>query len=221
MSVNKEISRLFVLGIASILSIFLVYRFPSEGLFEGLLMYFFFFFVFPLSCIRFVLREKLSSFGFIWTHKKKDYLWFFGLLSLSMLSFFLILSLFEKQTTAIPPSVVLSSFWLFFLFFFLVGGGIAFFYEVFFRGFIQLGVQKKLGFWAIFFQWIAFFIFISITGDLFFQNGDFNWSSLPLLISSFFSGILVYKTQSLFFSFVFSWSFGILVSVIALLLSRI
>ncbi|QQS61777.1 MAG: hypothetical protein IPN70_02570 [Candidatus Moraniibacteriota bacterium] len=218
MIIKKEIFRFLFIIFVAVLAMFFTFRFTSNGIFEGILIYFMFFFLFPLLFILFVLKEKLTNFGFKMNISKTSLIWFSGILFGAVFFFSLFLWFFNKETEFMPPSVLTASFWPFFLYFFILLGSISLFYEIFFRGFIELGTKKILGYWSILFQWLLFISFLYFTKDLFFENGFFNWLILLDITSALSSGLLIYKTGSLFLSFLFSWFFGILISLISIII---
>ncbi len=210
MKIHPEYTKFFFVLFISFLSIGLSFLFSSKDIFQSIILSFCIFYLFPLLFIRLVLKESLQEFGFNSNVSRYDVVWFFSLFLLAFLITFLCIFVFQipKESLA-PPSFVQESFWLFFLYFFLITGAFTFFYEFFFRGFLQLGSIKILQWKSIFFQWFIFIFFLWLSQTL-------QWENFFLIVSSFFSGILIFKTRSLLLSFLFSWLFAILMSIIIL-----
>lgn len=210
MKIKSTYTQFFFILFVSFLAIALSFLFSSKDIFQSIFLSFCIFFLFPILFIRFILKKSLKEFGFRSKISRYDIFWFFSLFFSASFVLFLCIFLFQiPKEFLYPPSFIKESFWFFFLYFFLITGTFTFFYEFFFRGFIQLGSLEVLRWKAIFFQWFAFIFFLWITQTL-------HWENFLFIISSFFSGILIFKTKSLLLSFLFSWFFGIIMSIIIL-----
>jgi membrane protease YdiL (CAAX protease family) len=200
---------LFVL-IGAFIAIGASFFFSGEDLIEALLLQLFFFVLFPLAFIGIVLKKSLKNYGFDGMITKQSLLYFIQGFFASLFVFLCFYFLFSLENTMRISGEMFQTFWLFFFQLFFVYGSLALFYEFFFRGFLQLGLQKELGFWAVLWQWGIFLSFLLLTKT-------FNWDSLDLIIASFFSSLLLYKTRSILLSFLFSWFFVILITLLYLI----
>ncbi|NCU41391.1 MAG: hypothetical protein EOM19_01540 [Candidatus Moranbacteria bacterium] len=210
MQISIKHTQFFFTLLISFFAITLSFLFSSKDIFQSILLSFCIFFIFPLLFIRFILKKSLKEFGFNSKISRYDIFWFFSLFFLASFVLFLCTFLFQiPKETLYPPSFIKESFWFFFLYFFIITGTFTFFYEFFFRGFIQIGSLRILQWKSVFFQWFLFLLFLWLTQTL-------HWENIFIIISSFFSGILIFKTKSLLLSFLFSWFFGILMSIIIL-----
>lgn len=154
------------------------------------------FFFFPWLIIRFLLKEDLKSFGIFSGNQKKGII-----LSLIFVAVFGILNYYIVQKTAwrdnlqISPAIV-KSFWIFLWFQLVISLSSHFSLEFFFRGFLQLGLEKKLGKYAIFLQAIA-------------QTALYARSSwiiiLLIALSSLAAGTIANQSRSIFYSFISLW----------------
>mgnify|MGYP001056319019 CR=1 FL=1 len=207
--------RLIFILLAALLSgalpfFFFSFRAPDDlffGIWQSIFVYAVFLLILPMAFVRFVLREPAANFGLqVKRLSRKDAAWFAVLFLSALAVTFLAAEVFDTQAFLKPPEFALVSFWLFLLFVVLLHGIFTFFYEVFFRGFLLLGTARSLGHWSILLSFFAFLVFLWASGTL-------GWQNVPVIISSLFAGVLAYRTRSILWSFLFSFFFGILVSI--------
>jgi hypothetical protein len=99
-------------------------------------------------------------------------------------------------------SGIFTNYWVFLFFELLIATVIAFSWVFFFQGFIQLGMEKRLGFYSVPLQALLY--------SLFFVKAS--WISLLLaFLLSFSTGIITYKSRSVIYAFLSLW----IISVIA------
>lgn len=199
----------FFVLIATAITIGASFFFSGEDPIEAILLQFFFFVLFPCAFIFIVLKKTLKTYGFQGNLSRKSLLYFVQGFFVSFVIFLCFHFLFSLENKIQISEELFQTFWLFFFQLFLLYGTFTFLYEFFFRGFLQLGLQKELGAWAILWQWGIFLCFLLLTKT-------FHWETLYLIIASLFSSILMYKTHSLLLSFLFSWFFVILITLLYL-----
>jgi|GEM_PF-3865026 len=204
---NSLFIRTFFIFIIFCLALLFSFFYPAKDLFESILFSAIFFVLFPFLCMRLILHEKFSDFGFKAHISFQDILFFTLLFFFSFFFLFLFSRITHTENLISLPEYTRDSFWLFFLHFFLFIGSFTFFYEFLFRGFLQIGLSRYFHFWSIPIQLSFFFFFLFATETL-------QWETLPLIISSIGSSILIYRTHSLLFAFLFSWLFAILTSIV-------
>jgi hypothetical protein len=213
---KQKYTRLSFLVIAAMISMVLPFLFLSihipeslfSGIWQSLFVYVMFFVVFPLVFVRFVLKESISRFGFRFARiSRREMVLMFGLLGITIVLFWGVVEWFGVHAAVSAPEFVSSSFWLFFLYFFLLQGMFGVFYEIFFRGFLLIGIVETLGFWSILLSLGAFWGFL-------FASGTFGWENFSIIVGSISASIVAYKTRSLVWSFLFSFLFGILASIV-------
>ncbi|MGB5018651.1 MAG: hypothetical protein WBO66_02890 [Candidatus Moraniibacteriota bacterium] len=88
-----------------------------------------------------------------------------------------------------------------------------FFYEVFFRGFIQLLFLRRFGLWSVLLQWGIFLLFL-------FASQSFGMDQLAMILFAPLAGWVAYRSQSIGYSFLASGLFFITVDVFLLLANR-
>lgn len=183
--------------------LFMIKLFPEKDYFQKLIVSVTFLLAVPVLYIKIVLKEDLKNFGLRAGNWKQGIAWIF--LSLAGSSLILILlyqyaGLGEKYYV---PQNVIQNFRLFVFYEIVIAGFFLILYEFFFRGFIMFSFLKKWKAVSIILQFSAFLLFLIITKD-------FNWGSVNYIIASFFSGIVAYKSRSLFYSYLFSLLFVII-----------
>jgi len=177
--------------------------FPESDYFQKLIISLTFLLILPALYIKIALKENLMDFGLRIEDWKRGCAWIF----LSLAGSFLILLLFYQymglaEKYYIPQSAI-QNFGIFAFYEIVIVGFFIALYEFFFRGFIMFSFLKKWKATSIILQFAAFLLFLIIMKD-------FNWGSTNYIIASFFSGIVVYKSRSLLYSYLFSLLFIII-----------
>src|SRR3989344_407807 len=171
-----------------------------------------FFLVIPLAYCRMVLREPLSNMG--WQRGEGIFGFFWPLLSVAIAFagiFFLTWQFPAFAEAYTFPVAVETNFLWFVLYELFMVPFIVLIYESFFRGLVQMLWLQALGAWAILVQAALF------TGLVYVSDG-FTWETLPLLVFAPFAGYIAYKTHSLWYAFLGSWTFLFLTDVLFLIL---
>lgn len=83
------------------------------------------------------------------------------------------------------------------------------FYEVFFRGLVQLSWLQSLGVWGIVIQTVLFYALIYFSQDI-------SWAMAPFLIFCPLAGYIAYRSQSIWYSSIASWAFLFLTDIFLL-----
>lgn len=179
---------------------------------QGLALSAVFFVLLPIFCVKFILHEPLSSLGFQGSERR------FGAIAVPLaviptVSIWYMMLRFFPITESFPISAAAKGSFLFFLLYEVVlVGVIAFFYEVFFRGFVLILWLRRAGLWAIFFQSFLFAAFLAVSGL------DISWKDVPLLLASLGSGFVASHTRSVPYSWLSAWLILFLSDVIILVL---
>ncbi|MFA5926093.1 MAG: CPBP family glutamic-type intramembrane protease [Parcubacteria group bacterium] len=189
---QKEIA----IGFCALLAVLVRIIFPAQMNGEIFWIDIFLFFIFPWLVIRFLLKEKLNSFGISLGDKTKGIV----LSAIFTAVFVLINYLIVRNPNLrgqlqISPGIV-KSFWIFLWFQLVISLSAHFSSEFLFRGFIGLGMKNKLGGYAIVIQAIAQTILYARSPWL-----------IILLIgsSSLFAGVISQKSRSIIYPFVSMW----------------
>lgn len=193
--------------------LFFVGYFPKNGIFQEVIVSTFFFLIIPILYSKIILKKKLKDLGVATGDAKSGIIW----MVISAVMLFLIYYILFQYTNFTAkyslPQRAAAEFKYFVLYEILVVGFITILYEFFFRGFVMFVFGKKFGQWAIVTQAIVFLLLLSVSGSR-------DYSLVPLLVASLFSGLTAYRSQSLIYSFAVSFfSVVVLDSVIVKLLN--
>jgi len=157
-----------------------------------------FFLALPVLFVKLILKEPISSLGFRGSERR------FGWISLPIVTIsalcilYLSVRYYSVEEAYYIPLLAKGSFPIFLLYEVLFVGAIAFLYEVFFRGFVQLLWLRKFGLSAAFLQ-----AAVSI-GAVFFLAG-MTWQEFPMMLAAFFAGFVALYTGSIWYSWGASW----------------
>jgi membrane protease YdiL (CAAX protease family) len=192
----EENRREIVIGFCALLAIIVRYVFPVKMTGEAFWINIFLFFLFPWVVIRFILKEKVKSFGLSLGDRKKGIIFSIIFIAVfGLINYFIVKTPSLRGQLQISPDIV-RNFWIFLWFQIIISLTVHFSWEFFFRGFIQMGTEKNLGKYAIPVQAIA-------------QTALYARSSwmIVLLIgfSSLFAGIITRQSRSILYSFVSMW----------------
>ena len=209
---NNKRTLLLCVFIALCLALFLL--FPAKNVVEEFTVNIVFLLVIPLLYITMIVKKPLSQWGFTRGVFSLRDAGMIGLgLVLALTLFFALYQWTDFPALYTLPHAVTQNFWAFILYEGFFVGFFVILYEFFFRGFVLQGLRDALGIWAIALQWGLLFI-------LFLLVGESLWQGVPFLISSFFAGIIAYRTQSLYYSLAFSFFFILLADALVIALSR-
>ncbi len=191
---NKEtIITSLVIIFCLALSIF----FPVKNSAQLLTRNIFFLVIVPILYYKLILKKKISDFGLTLGDKKAGVFWGILMLLATLLTFFLLYSYTDFKKNYLLSSYIVHNFWVFLLYELILANLFVFVQEFFWRGFILLYFSKKIGVFSIFLQFIIFILIIIPTENSF-------WQMAPTLAISLFSGIIVYKSRSIFYSWIVS-----------------
>ena len=160
-----------------------------------------FFMIFvPILYYKIILRKNISEFGLNFNSKKTGIFWGLSMFLASILIFFSLYfyTNFKKDYTV--SAYIVNNFWIFLFHELILVNIFVFIQEFFWRGFVLLYFSEKIGIFSIFLQFVFYALFIILTGNSF-------WQTTPLLVISLFSGIIVYKSRSIFYSWIFALFF--------------
>jgi membrane protease YdiL (CAAX protease family) len=201
----RDHQREILIGFCALLVLFVSLIFPKKSSGESFWLSFFLFFLFPLLTVRFLLKEPLANFGFSRGDMKKGIIF-----SAIFVFFFIILNYiivskpeFRNQLLITPG--IAHNFWNFLIFQFLVALPLHFFGETFFRGFLQLGTEKKLGKYSLILQ--------ALLQSLLFAKGSLV-IILLIFLSALAAGIIARQSRSIYYSFVAMWIISISLDII-------
>ncbi|OGI25078.1 MAG: hypothetical protein A3J76_02490 [Candidatus Moranbacteria bacterium RBG_13_45_13] len=189
-------NREMLIGFGALLVIAIRFVFPAKLDGEIFWINLALFFLFPWLIIRLLLKEDLKSFGLSWGNRKIGFTLSVVVTLLFVGANYLIISkpALRNQLQVSPD--LAKGFWTFFWFIFFVSLPLHFFWEFFFRGFIQLGLEKKLAYSGIFLQAL-----LQTSGYL-----KSPWLIIFLIFSSALAaGFVARQSRSIIYSFVSMW----------------
>lgn len=184
-----------VVIVASVLAVKL---FPTHDSIESLLAGFVFLVVLPYLFVRMFLKQKIADFGWSFGNVTQGIIWLIvGLLIaiggiVTAVHYSVIGSYF-----VVPASARLS--FLMFLVYIGIAGMYIFILEFFFRGFVLNLWKNALGNYAILAQGILFIIMVIVA------SRQFTLLTTAIFAMSLMSGAVVARSQSILYSFIFSY----------------
>jgi membrane protease YdiL (CAAX protease family) len=189
---NKEITITFcIILFCLLLSLF----FPVNNSAQLLTKNIFFLILVPILYYKMILKKNISSFGLSLGDKKAGIFWGIVLLLINLAFFYLLYTFTAFEKNYILPNYIVHNFWIFLLYELILVNIFVFIQEFFYRGFILLYFSKQIGPLAIFIQFIFFVLFLLPTGSSF-------WQMSPALVISLTSGIIVYRSRSILYSWI-------------------
>ncbi|MDO8529739.1 MAG: hypothetical protein Q7S18_03660 [bacterium] len=193
--------------------ILLYVLFPTKNTFQQIISTLAFFLVIPFLYVKIILKREVSDYGIQKGNWSKGLLWS----AISILTAMLVFYFFVRYANFLKnynlPRTVKENFTFFLGYEILLTGFFVAAYEIFFRGFLMRSIWKKIGYLAIIFQSVAFFL-------LFYLSSSFSWSVVPYLIFAPFSGLIVSRSRSILYSFASNFLFIVIVDSVFIKLAK-
>jgi hypothetical protein len=186
-----------------ILCLFLFALFPTEGIFQKIIVYLTFFIVVPILFIRIILKSELSKFGVQKGNLKKGILLGAGMLAVSLAIFYALFHYTSFSEKYYLSPFVQQKFLFFVLYEMLLVGFYVLIYEFFFRGLVMFGLKGVFNQSSIIAQFALMALF-------FWVIGSFNWSVAHYLIAAPLAGFVAYQSRSIWYSLAATWLFIII-----------
>lgn len=188
--------RELLIGFCTILVIGVSLVFPQQAYGETFWLSFFLFAAFPAIAFSYLLKEPIRNLGISLGKMRMGVIF-----SVAMTAVFISVNywiLFHTKyggQLSIPRGIAVS-FTAFLAFEIFVALPLHFFWEFFFRGFLQLGLEKKLGIYSLFLAAI-------LQALLSFQG---SWVMIALILfSSLGAGAIVRRSRSILYSTLALW----------------
>ncbi len=198
----------------AIICLFLVGTFPRKDGFQLFILGIFFFLIIPWLYIRMILGESIRDYGIQLGEKAKGFFW----MIFSFIFFFLVIysscRYFDFLNNYVLLKIVRENFWVFVGYEFFLVGFFLFLYEFFFHGWLIGFLKRYLGIFSVLVQFIVFIVFLVLTNN-------FSWNFFPYMIINLLGGWIVYKSQSIWYSFAFGWVAIILLDTVFLKIMKI
>jgi len=193
----KKYQREILIGFCAFLALLVRSFFPAKLDGEFFWLNVFLFLFFPWMIIYFLLRENFESFGICWekNYIKGILLSLIFVLTFNLINYFVVYTPSLQTYLQISPEIV-KNFWIFLWFQLVISPISHFSWEFFFRGFIQMGLEKKIGKYAIILQALA-------QTWLYVRSP---WLIILLIgSSSLIAGIIANQSRSIYYSFISMW----------------
>ena len=184
-----------ITSVIILLCLILSSLFPANNFAQIITRNIFFLVLGPILYYKLVLRKKNSDFGLKLGNFKTGVFWGLAMLLVNFLFFFLLYTFTDfKYNYNLSPSII-QNFKIFLFYEIILINIVIFFQEFFWRGFVLLYFSKKIGYLAIFLQFIIYTLVLILGKSSF-------WQAIPMLVISLTSGIIVYKNKSIFYSWI-------------------
>lgn len=187
------------------LLVFLVgWLFPIRSVADSLFAALILLFAFPILIVKSILKEPLRNFGFTWG-KEKIGLILSGVVIIIFTPLnYLLLFKFQLKNLLVASPGVSSNFWMFLGYELVVATLTVFALEFFFRGFIQLGLEKKLGSYSLFLG--------TILGTVIFMKNS--WLVILIrLLMNLSAGIIAQKSRSIAYPAIAIWLISVMADI--------
>ncbi|MFA6284976.1 MAG: CPBP family glutamic-type intramembrane protease [Parcubacteria group bacterium] len=192
--------RELLIGFCAALVILAGLLFSQEAYGETFWLSLFLFAIFPFLVVVRLLKEPIQNFGLSWGKPRTGLI--ISLITVLIFIFANYFILFHTKyggQLSIARGIV-GSFTAFLAFEFFISLPLHFFWEFFFRGFLQLGLEKKLGNFSLLLAAV-------LPAILSFQS---SWIMIVLIfLSSIGAGIIVRQSRSIFYSALSLWIISI------------
>lgn len=194
---NKKFTRRdLLIGFCAALVLVVSLIFPQTAYGETFWLSFFLFAIFPATIVLFILKEPLKNFGLSLGQRRLGII-----LSAIVVIIFILANYFllfhSKYGGQLPiPTFIINSFAVFLAFEIFISLPLHFFWEFFFRGFVQLGFEKRLGMFSLPLAAV-------LQALLSFRA---SWTLILLvLFSSLAAGLIVRQSRSVLYSALSLW----------------
>lgn len=195
-----DYQREILIGFCVLLVIFVSLIFPQKSSGESFWLSFFLFLLFPFLAIRFLLKEPLKDFGLSRGDFRSGVIFSSIVTVVFVFISYLIVSRPELLNQLPVTPGLAENYWYFLLFELFLVLPLHFFWEFFFRGFLQLGLEKRIGIYSLILQAFLQTVFV--------LRGPWIFSSL-IFFSALSAGFIARKSRSIIYSFVSLWVISI------------
>jgi membrane protease YdiL (CAAX protease family) len=205
---KSKFSRRDILIVFSALLVIIVSLiFPQAAYGETFWLSLFLFAAFPGIVIINILKEPLANFGLSWGKPKVGTISAIIALIIFILGEYFLLYHTKYGGQLTIARFVIGSFFAFVVFEIFIALPLHFFWEFFFRGFVQLGLEKKLGIFSLL---IAAILQTVLSFRL-------NWVMILLIfISSLAGGLIVRQSRSIIYSAAFMWLISVSLDIMVI-----
>ncbi|MCX6762737.1 MAG: hypothetical protein NT093_03060 [Candidatus Moranbacteria bacterium] len=193
---KKFTQRELLIGFCAALVILVSLFFPQTAYGETFWLSFLLFAIFPALVAVRLLKEPIKNFGITLGKPKIGIILSVAVVFVFILAnYYLVFHSKYAGDLSIARGIV-GSFAAFLAFEFFISLPLHFFWEFFFRGFLQFGLEKRLGFFSL--------ILATILQTLLFGRSGWLAASL-VLFSSLAAGLIARQSRSILYSALFLW----------------
>lgn len=178
---------------------------------QGFIVSLIFFLAIPVLYSKIILGETLGAIG--WQRGNAFAGAFSGAacVGVGVVASVLLIKLSPFREVYMLPALAETKFLWFVLYEVVLVSLVAFLYEAFFRGFIQLSWLRDFGIMAVVAQTAFFYLF-------FYLSGSFTWQYAPLLIFAPLSGVIAQASRSIWYPLIASWLYFFITDILILAL---
>ena len=193
---KKFTRRELLIGFCAVLVVLVSLIFPQQAYGETFWLSFLLFAVFPAAVAAYLLKEPLKNFGLSLGERKIGIVFSAAVVIVFIFAnYYLLFHTKYGGQLSIARGIV-GSFTAFLAFEFFIALPLHFFWEFFFRGFLQMGFEKKLGI-------ISLPLAAILQTLLFFRS---SWIAIFLILfSSLAAGLIVRQSRSILYSALSLW----------------
>ncbi|MCK9378777.1 MAG: hypothetical protein M0P97_01370 [Candidatus Moranbacteria bacterium] len=195
--------------VVAIICLVLIVIFPRDNVFQNFIVGISFFLIVPWLYIRIVLKESIADYGIQVGRVSSGVCWAI----FSFVIFSLIILIASKYANFVNgyrlPQMIDGNFGLFVVYEVFLVGFFLFLYELFFHGWLLNFLKKYVNGSAVITQFAVFVIFLALIDNL-------NWTFFPYMVINLFGGWVVYRSHSIWYSFIFGWIAIILLDTLLL-----
>lgn len=177
----------------ALVCIFLYSFFPVSTFAQKFFSNITFLLIIPALYIKIILKKRLRDFGWQIGDWKKGVFWSVFFLAIMLAVLYLAFNYTGLAQKYQVNSYAAGDFRFFIGYEILMVGMFLFLYESFYRGFVLFSFSKRTGMWAVLIQAGLFFAFSLMTNN-------FNWGNANFLALSLVSGVIAYKSRSIWYS---------------------
>lgn len=224
LSSHRTFDRAFLAKSALVLAgMALIIQFPQEDKTEELLLNCIVAGLLPVLSARFIFREPLASLGLSWGNGKtlRNIGILIGTLAVFSFAFFFLLTSSDIGTSYLnahrAQMMSLRSNFPLFAISFILSGAVLFFQEIFFRGFLLLSWKRKLCLLSLPVHAFVYGIFFWILSTEKGFSGDPLATFIFVMLWSSGASIIAFASDSVLFSFFFSYAYDIIATVLVML----
>lgn len=208
---RKFTRRELLIGFTALLAVLVSFIFPQTAFGETFWLSFFLFAVFPALAAGYLLKEPLQNFGLTLGKPRIGIIFSITItLAFVLLNYFVVFHSKYAGQLAISPFII-NSFSAFLAFEIFIALPLHFFWEFFFRGFVQLGFEKRMGIYSLPLAAV-------LQTLLFFRS---SWIIIGLIfLSSAAAGLIARQSRSVLYSTLSMWIISVSLDIMIIRIIR-